>query len=378
MFFIAYHGVSLIIFAVAVVVAGRKVSKLRSTSAPSNSWLLPFAYFSLSSWIVWALQYVILLTGSFISFPSGYLQDTGLWLGVIQNALWASAVFSLHSKQFLRMSLTVPLLMMFSIVIGLVTYLTPILSSEPFREIDAVSGAAIFTIFAYWIVQLRLSKISAATFFIHGYLQWIWRSLWINPFTKSQLVLLTFPLWRIALLVAWIALISEMLVTLRVMISSTVKDLVQEREATERAIAGLHLTGFRAETFGSVPGTPEETCAAWAQQCDIFVLIIGQRYGYVIQSMGKSVVEFEYDEAYCQDPRKILVYVKDGVKRELRLEEFLKRLQHFEHGHVTSTFSTPDELSGKIQHDVKRWLTSHREAEITKRRAGLASPSIPS
>jgi len=142
------------------------------------------------------------------------------------------------------------------------------------------------------------------------------------------------------------------------MISSTVEDLAQEREAADRAILGLGLTRFRAETFGSVPHPPKVICALLAEQCDLFVLIIGQRYGYMIESEGISVVEFEYEVARAQNPEKILLYVKEGVSRDPRLEEFLKRLQDFEHGYFRSLFTTPEELFEKIQPDVARWLTS--------------------
>jgi hypothetical protein len=152
---------------------------------------------------------------------------------------------------------------------------------------------------------------------------------------------------------------ADLLVRFGVMISSTVEDLAQEREAAERAILGLRLTRFRAERFGSVSHSPLVICALLAEQCNIFILIIGERYGSVIKSKGISVVEFEYDVAHEQDPGKILVYVKDGVNREPRLEEFLKCVQDFEHGYFTSSFTTTEELYESIQRDVARWLTSH-------------------
>lgn len=379
----ACHGVSLVTFVVVAVFAGRTVCKLRHTSAPSNQWLLPFAYFSLSSWIFWVLQYITFLAGPFISFPSGHLQKTVLWLGIMQNALWASALLSLHSKRFPRMSLTVPLLILVSIVIALVTYLPPISIFEPLTQIDTVSAVAIFTVFAaYSIAQLRLSRVFAAVFFIHGFIRWIWKPLWFDPLNSTPIVLLLFSGWHITLLFIWIQLILEIRqrpqplyqrvsrdiqrpempnppVTFRVMISSTVEDLVEERKAADRAIQRLYLDRFRAETFGSLPDTPQAICAWWAEQCDIFILIIGERYGYRIESGGMSVVEFEYSVARQLDRGKILVYVKNGVNREPPVKAFLTCLQDFEHGHVTSPFTTPEDLAERIQQDIVRWLTSH-------------------
>jgi hypothetical protein len=184
---------------------------------------------------------------------------------------------------------------------------------------------------------------------------------------KIQVILFAFPLWYIALLVAWIALISEMLVTFRVMISSTVKDLAEEREAADRAVRRLNLKGFRAETIGSRPYTPKALCALWAEQCDIFILIIGQSYGHRTKR-GKSVVEFEYGIAKKHDPGKIFVYIKEGVTRESELERFREELRDFDKGYITSSFIRADDLAEKIHNDITEWLAR------TPARQGITEP----
>ncbi len=380
MFFITYYVVTLVVFLVGLAFAWTTLSKLRNTSATYNARLLPFAYYSLSSWILWVLQYLLLIASPFISFPDGFFLNTGLWLGLVQDALWASAVLSLYSKQFSRLSLTLPSLIAFTIVVYSITYGTTVLASFPFALIDGLSGAIFFGVFAYSSAQWRLSKISGGAFLVHGLTQWIWRSLWFAPLAEAHpATLLLFPLWRIALLFAWIGLISAILQRaqpsyetvvndiqrldlpnpldpLLVMISSTVGDLAQERDAADRAILGLHLKRFRAETFGSLAHTPETICAFMAERCDLFILIIGERYGSTTKS-GISVVEFEYGVAHTNNPGKILVYVKDGVVREPHLEKFLKRVEDFEYGHFRSLFTTPEDLYERIHRDVARWLT---------------------
>jgi hypothetical protein len=151
---------------------------------------------------------------------------------------------------------------------------------------------------------------------------------------------------------------ADPLVTFRVMISSTVEDLVQEREAAERAILGLGLTRLRAEKLGSTPQPPQVICALLAEQCDLFVQILGERYGYIIKSEGISVIEFEYEIARAQNPEKILVYVKDGVH--------LQRVQDFEQGYFRSLFTSPEDLYEKIQRDIVRWLTSQAKQKHLK------------
>jgi len=385
MLFTASHSVILLIFAVTLVFAGIKVFELRNTTANYNARLFTFGYFSLGAWIVWISQYAI-LSGPFLSFSTGLPIDV-LSLALIQNAFWASAVLSLHLKLFSRKSLTLPLLAIFSVATIFVAYQTGLSTSQGLTQfiapIEGISTAVIFMVLGISIVQLRLSKPVAAIFLIHGFTQWLWTWRWLPLFSTTPIVHLGFPLWRVAVLIAWFRLVSEMqqrvqplsnrnagnstertklaklLVPLRVMISSTTDDLLEEREAADIAIRDLKLIRFRAETFGSVPHPPKVICALLAEQCDIFVLIIGERYGYIM-SDGRSVVEFEYSIARQENPEKILVYVKQGVDREPLLEEFLRCVEDFETGYFRSFFTAAADLRPKIQGDIARWLASHQ------------------
>lgn len=125
------------------------------------------------------------------------------------------------------------------------------------------------------------------------------------------------------------------------MVSSSVEDLIPEREAADRAIRGLHLDGFLAEKYGSLPDTPRSICEQMARHCDIFILIIGQRYGYVPEPGGISATQLEYEAARAESPEKILAYVKKDVIREARLQEFLKVVEDFNFGNFRSSFTTP-------------------------------------
>lgn len=215
-FFKAYYFLSLILLAGAIAYAWITVSKLQNTSATSNvSRLSPFAYLSLSALILGALQHEILLASLLTSSPSGFFLETGQWLGVTQNALWICAVLCLHSKQLLQILTAQTFFKTFLIIIAfaLLTYPTAALTSEMVTYIDAMSITVIFMIFKDWIAQRHLSNKFAAIFLIHAYSQLIWRSLWFNPVANwaPYAILLAFPPWRIALLLAWISLIRAML-----------------------------------------------------------------------------------------------------------------------------------------------------------------------
>jgi hypothetical protein len=387
---------------VAVVYAWITVSRLRNTSATYNARLLPFAYYSLSCWILWALQYLVWIgietqrqnLQQNLPYPTitpdNFLVSTVRWLASIQTMLLVVAVYSLYSRLPPRLSFTLPSLTAFSILTAFLSYGSNVLTSDAYFKLDLVLSAIAFVAFVPATIRLRLSKVFAAVFIIYGLSQIAW--LLFASSAQARAILLVFPLLRAALLFSWARMIVALLQraqasyervvgeikglellpnpteTFRVMISSTVNDLHQERDAAERAIRALHLDRFRAETFGSLPHTPRKVCESLAKECDLFILIIGQRYGYVIEPEGISVVQLEYEVARAENPKKILVYVKNNEERESRLQEFLQKVQDFESGYFRSSFDTPEELYERIHIDVARWLASQakQKAQIQK------------
>jgi len=112
--------------------------------------------------------------------------------------------------------------------------------------------------------------------------------------------------------------------TLNIFISSTTKDLQPERDAVERAIAGLRLEAVRSEKVGSQSATSREICALMAQRCDIYLGILGRRYGYVLRE-GISATEFEFDTAR-KAGKPILLYRKRVPEMEAEQQALLERI----------------------------------------------------
>jgi hypothetical protein len=207
-FFTGIYIPALNIFTGALLVAGIKVFKLRDAGQ------LRFAFFSLSSWMLVALQCALLIANQFSDFPNGFFRDTGLWLALTQNALWISAVLSLYSKEFSRISKTLPLPITFPIMVvwALLTYRMAVLDSEAFVIVVTLSGVVTFAIFACLIWPRHRNNIAAVVFSIHGLSQPIWCFVWLTRPTVTETVILTlFPLWHIAVLLIWIKFISAIL-----------------------------------------------------------------------------------------------------------------------------------------------------------------------
>jgi hypothetical protein len=97
-------------------------------------------------------------------------------------------------------------------------------------------------------------------------------------------------------------------------LSSTLADLVQERDVALKTIAefGVVKTSFRASEEGVVT-----TCTDDVRKCNLYIGILGQRYGYVPPAAEgnpeeKSITELEYDacRALGQQPVPRLIFIK--------------------------------------------------------------------
>src|SRR5438094_351624 len=124
---------------------------------------------------------------------------------------------------------------------------------------------------------------------------------------------------------------------LKVFVSSMQTDLQAERDGVQAVIEGLGHGCLRAETYDSPGVSPEEACRQMARDCDIYVGIFGERYGFKPKHLAISVTELEYREARENNPGKICVYVKDVNLTEPDQEMFLRDIQDFSAGYFRHT-----------------------------------------
>src|SRR6185437_4589898 len=111
---------------------------------------------------------------------------------------------------------------------------------------------------------------------------------------------------------------------LRVFVSSSMDELVDERGAVSRAISALRLTPVMFE-LGARPHPPRDVYRAYLAQSDVFVGLYWQRYGQAAPGMDVSGLEEEFDLS-ASLPR--LLYVKAPAPgREPRLADLLDRIR---------------------------------------------------
>jgi hypothetical protein len=155
----------------------------------------------------------------------------------------------------------------------------------------------------------------------------------------------------------------SLLPSIRVFISSTMKDLQPERDAVERALSSLDLETVRAETIGSQSVSPFEVSRTMAQECDIYLGLYGGRYGAIVPGDGRSITEIEYQTAR-ERGKPILIYRKKDVVAEPQQAEFLKFVGDMLAGHTWREFVTadvPGKLIGWVQQDVRAEIERHSE-----------------
>jgi len=105
---------------------------------------------------------------------------------------------------------------------------------------------------------------------------------------------------------------------LQVFISSTYTDLVDERQAAVEAVLSADHIPAGMELFKSSDESQKETIQKWIDESDVYLLILGGRYGSIDEETGKSYTHWEYDYAgKIGKPRFAVVIKEEALKKKL-------------------------------------------------------------
>ena len=161
---------------------------------------------------------------------------------------------------------------------------------------------------------------------------------------------------------------------LRVFVSSTLRELAQERAAVREAISSLHLAPVLFEQ-GARPHAPRDLYAAYVDQCDVFIGVYWQSYGWTAPGGAISGLEDEFD---LGQGKPMLLYIKEPApEREERLSGLIRRIEE-EAGQAYRTFSTANELGALVTDDLALLLTERFHAntdELERERFALPAPT---
>ncbi len=100
---------------------------------------------------------------------------------------------------------------------------------------------------------------------------------------------------------------------LQVFISSTFTDLIAERQAAVGAVLKAGHIPAGMELFTAADRSQMETIKHWIDDSDVYMLILGGRYGSVEPASGLSYTELEYDYAVQQNKPVFAVVTTDAA-----------------------------------------------------------------
>lgn len=160
-----------------------------------------------------------------------------------------------------------------------------------------------------------------------------------------------------------------------VFVSSTWEDMQSYREAVRGALNKAGCIPCGMERFSASAQSPLETCFEELKKSQLYICILGMRYGSIDKESGKSYTELEYEKAkelnlpilaFLIDEEKAVFKKKDLDSEDMaikmsKLEEFKKKIKDSKE--VTCAFfDSPATLSDLVFRSIT--------AEI-KRRLGI-------
>lgn len=159
-----------------------------------------------------------------------------------------------------------------------------------------------------------------------------------------------------------------------IFVSSTKDDLLPYREAVEKILTGMEHIPLGMEYFVSSPESPIDVCLSNVRRSQLYIVIVGMRYGSIEEGSGKSFTELEYDEA-VKNKIPILAFIIDedtcpvlpkfvdiGDKAE-KLKLFKAKLNS---SYLVSRFTSVDNLTQLVEKSVKQTIEKLSEDAAQK------------
>lgn len=159
---------------------------------------------------------------------------------------------------------------------------------------------------------------------------------------------------------------------LRVFVSSTCEDMVEYRKAVIDELTSIEVLPRAMEQFVSSPDKPLDVVLAEVRRCQLFIALVGMRYGSIDQDTGKSFSELEYEEA-VKNGIPVLAFVIDEnecpvLPKYVDVGEPAAKLKKFKsvlNTRYASRFKSVDNLKELVVRAVKKQL-NETESTVAK------------
>jgi hypothetical protein len=165
---------------------------------------------------------------------------------------------------------------------------------------------------------------------------------------------------------------------LQVFVSSTFTDLIEERQAAVSAILKAGHIPAGMELFTAGDKSQMKTIERWIDESDVYMLILGGRYGSIEPTTGLSYTELEYDYAIAhQKPSFAVVITPEAIERKVKdggtkfiEKENPKPLEQFRTkvlGNISSFFNDTKDVTlciyesmsdHAVNPDLKGWIAA--------------------
>ncbi len=158
----------------------------------------------------------------------------------------------------------------------------------------------------------------------------------------------------------------------QVFVSSTYEDLLDERQAAVEAILKFGHIPAGMELFAAGSQSQMEVIREWIDESDIFLLILGGRYGSIDPKTNKSYIELEYEYAIERDKPFFAVVmadasldakVKDRGQTVLELDrrDDFKRFRDIVRSKICKSFNDPKTLQAAIYESLVDIIRKHED-----------------
>ncbi|WP_297325424.1 SUMF1/EgtB/PvdO family nonheme iron enzyme [Nitrosomonas sp.] len=157
---------------------------------------------------------------------------------------------------------------------------------------------------------------------------------------------------------------------MKVYLSSTLSDLLPERQAVKDALGGECIV---VESYTADERSVRESCLSDVAECDLYIGIIGRRYGHIPQGDSLSITEQEFRRAeecalptliFIKDDHEIKGTFYDAVTNENPPELIVAFRQRI--ASRAAVFKTPEDLKA---HVLKAYLHySQRQTQPSPKR----------
>ena len=158
----------------------------------------------------------------------------------------------------------------------------------------------------------------------------------------------------------------------KIFVSSTYTDMIPHRNQIMNALNNFDVEVLGMENFGARKSPPLETCLEELELCDIYLGVIGLRYGSVNEIHDKSYTQIEYEKAVEleKDIKIFLLDEQNGIIKTswidfgYQLEKLLDFRKLLKLRHTVEFFIDENDLGIKIYKEFKNKLPVHTAEKI--------------